>query len=87
VTYDDGKGIIALNHNSVGWFAMNNEADAPKTLSVPEAGRKYFNLGKNSSYQAAQRGDLPVLRIGRRLRVSIIAIERMLAEAGTGRGP
>ena len=60
------------------------EADAPKTLSVPEAGKRYFNLAKNASYEAARRGDLPVIKIGSRLRVSIAALERMLAEAGRG---
>ena len=54
----------------------------PKTITVPEAGRRYFNLGKNASYAAAARGDLPVIRIGRTLRVPVVALERMLAEAG-----
>jgi len=27
-----------------------------KTLPVPEAGRKYFGLGRNASYAAAKRG-------------------------------
>ena len=51
----------------------------PKTLSVPVAGRRYFDLGKNASYGAAKRGEFPVLRIGRRLRVSVAALEQMLA--------
>jgi hypothetical protein len=53
-----------------------------KTVSVPVAGRRYFDLGRNASYEAAKRGDLPVIRIGSRLRVPIAALERMLAEAG-----
>ena len=52
---------------------------APKTLSVPAAGRQYFGLGKNASYGAAKRGELPVIKIGRRLRVSVVALERKLA--------
>ncbi len=54
----------------------------PKTLAVPEAGQRYFGLGKNSSYKAARRGDFPTIRIGRLLRVPVIALERMLNEAG-----
>jgi hypothetical protein len=54
----------------------------PKTLSVPEAGRIYFGLAKNASYDAARRGELPVIRIGSKLRVSVVALERMLEEAG-----
>jgi len=56
--------------------------DNPKTLPVPVAGRRYFDLGRNASYEAAKRGDLPVIRIGSRLRVPIAALERMLADAG-----
>jgi hypothetical protein len=60
---------------------QNTDGNA-KTLSVPEAGRRYFNLGRNGSYEAAKRGELPVIEIGARKRVPVIALERMLAEAG-----
>jgi hypothetical protein len=53
-----------------------------KTLSVPEAGKEYFNLGRNASYEAAARGDIPTVRIGRKIRVPIVALERILNEAG-----
>ncbi|MGY3234096.1 hypothetical protein ACVMAJ_000986 [Bradyrhizobium sp. USDA 4448] len=53
-------------------------ADLPKTLSVPEAGLRYFGLSKNGSYAAAQRGDLPVIKLGKLLRVSVAALEEML---------
>ena len=62
---------------------------SPKTLSVPDAGRMYFNLSRNSSYEAAWRGEIPTIRIGRLLRVPVIALERMLdrsSESG-GVGP
>ena len=49
-----------------------------KTLSVPEAGRQYFDLGKNASYQAAHRGEIPTIRLGKKIRVPIAALERML---------
>jgi hypothetical protein len=52
----------------------------PKTLTVPEAGRLYFSLGRNASYDAARRGDIPTIRIGRLLRVPIAAMEARLAE-------
>jgi hypothetical protein len=57
----------------------------PKTLTVPEAGRVYFDLGRNASYEAARRGDIPTIRIGRLLRVPVVALERRLEEVGTGR--
>ena len=55
--------------------------ETPKTMSVPSAGKKYFGLGKNASYAAAARKEIPVIRIGSRLRVPVIALERMLTEA------
>jgi len=54
---------------------------AKLTLSVPEAGKLYFELGKNASYEAARRGEMPVIRIGSRLRVPVVAMERKLADA------
>jgi hypothetical protein len=51
----------------------------PKTLTVPEAGRLYFSLGRNASYDAARRGDIPTIRIGRLLRVPIAAMDARLA--------
>jgi len=57
--------------------------EPPKTLSVPEAGRRYFALGRNASYSAAKRGELPVIRIGRKLRVPVAALERLLVDPQT----
>ena len=57
-----------------------------KTLSVPEAGRIYFGLSRNASYAAAHRGEIPVIRIGRLLRVPIVGLERMLDEAAVAAG-
>jgi hypothetical protein len=53
------------------------------TITVPEAGERYFGLSKNGSYVAAQRGDIPTIRIGRILRVPVRAMERLLDAAGT----
>jgi hypothetical protein len=56
-------------------------SDETKTLDVPTAGEKYFGLSRGGSYAAAARGDIPTVRIGRKIRVPIVALERMLAEA------
>ena len=55
--------------------------EAPLTISVPAAGKKYFGLSRNGAYDAAARGDLPTIRIGRLLRVPVRALERMLDRA------
>lgn len=53
-----------------------------KTLSVPEGGKRYYDLGRNASYRAAQRGDLVTIKVGKRLRVPIAAMERKMESAG-----
>jgi hypothetical protein len=58
-----------------------SEDDIPLTMSVPEAGRRYFDLSRNGSYDAAARGEIPTVRIGRLLRVPVRAMERMLERA------
>jgi Helix-turn-helix domain len=52
--------------------------NAPLTLSVPQAGKQYFGLSRNAAYDAAARGEIPTIRIGRLLRVPVRALERML---------
>jgi excisionase family DNA binding protein len=52
------------------------------TISVPAAGRR-LGIGKNLSYAAARRGELPVLRFGRKLRVPLAALDRLLAATGS----
>ena len=61
---------------------MSDKSMEPcKTITVPEAGRLYFGLSQPGSYVAAQRGDIPTIKIGGRLRVPIRALEAMLDQA------
>ena len=60
---------------------MGDELTIPKTISVPEAGRTYFDIGRNASYEAAKRGDIPTIKIGKLLRVPVIAMERKAEQA------
>jgi len=48
-----------------------------KTKTIPEAARE-LGISRNSAYEAAARGDLPTVRIGRRILVPAAALERML---------
>lgn len=52
-------------------------------LTVPEAGR-LLGIGRNTAYAAARAGDIPTIRLGKRLVVPRDALQRMLAEAGRG---
>ena len=42
----------------------------PWTMSVPAAGRKYYNLGRNAAYRAARHyaeakpGEIPTVEVG-----------------------
>ena len=55
--------------------------ELPQTMTVPEAGKRYFGLSRNASYAAAERGDIPVIKIGKLLRVPVRALEEMLNAA------
>ena len=50
----------------------------PKTMSVPEAGRIYLGVGRDASYQAARKGQIPVIWVGKLMRVPIAAMERLM---------
>jgi hypothetical protein len=60
----------------------SNEGGSPFVMSVPRAGKLYLNLGRNASYSAAASGVIPVIRIGKTLRVPVRAMERLLDAAG-----
>jgi len=47
------------------------------TMSVGEAGKR-LGVGRNKAYEAARAGQIPTIRIGKRLLVPIAAFERML---------
>lgn len=55
------------------------------TLSVPEAGR-LLGVGRSAAYEAAKQGQIPVLRIGKLLRVPKLALQHMLESANYQRG-
>jgi hypothetical protein len=54
---------------------------AHKTITVPDAGRIYYGIGRNAAYAAAARGDIPTIKVGRLLRVPVAAMERRLEQA------
>lgn len=49
-----------------------------QTVTVEEAGRA-LGIGRGSAYEAVRRGELPAIRIGKRLVVPKAALERLLA--------
>jgi len=55
--------------------------EAPLTIPVPEAGKRYFGMSRGASYAAAERGEIPTVRIGRLLRVPLKAMDALLEAA------
>lgn len=48
------------------------------TVTVPEAG-SFLGLGRDASYRAAEAGEIPTLRFGRRL---VVPVPRLLTLLG-----
>ena len=48
-----------------------------KTLTITEAS-KALGVSRNKAYEAARRGEIPTIKIGKRILVPLAALERML---------
>jgi excisionase family DNA binding protein len=55
--------------------------DERKTITVPEAARA-LGICRNKGYEAAKSGQIPTIKIGKRLLVPKAALDRMLAGDG-----
>jgi excisionase family DNA binding protein len=74
-TSEDQKALIG--------FGGRMPTGERKTITVTEAGAQ-LGLGRNSAYEAAKRGEIPTVKIGRRLLVPRDAVDRLLAQAMIG---
>lgn len=54
--------------------------DEAAVYTIEEAAR-LLGIGRSSAYAAAQRGEIPTIRLGRRLVVPKVAFERLLQPA------
>jgi hypothetical protein len=64
---------------------MNQELQellSKPTASVPDVGRICYDLSRKGSYDAAHRGDIPTIRVGRLLKVPTSALRRQLGLEG-----
>jgi hypothetical protein len=62
---------------------MTKPKERPWTLSVPAAGGRYYGIGRNAAYRAAERGEIPTVQVGRLLRVPIAILEKKLTEGAS----
>jgi excisionase family DNA binding protein len=51
-----------------------------KTLTITEASRA-LGVSRNKAYEAAKRGEIPTIKIGKRILVLRAALDRMLQGA------
>lgn len=49
-----------------------------KTLTIPEAA-KVLGIGRSAAYEAARTGQIPTIKIGKRILVPVTALELLLA--------
>ena len=56
----------------------NLESNTRVTMTIPEAAAK-LGVARNQGYEAAKRGEIPTIRIGRRVLVPLVAFARLLA--------
>lgn len=57
--------------------------ESERTMTVPEAAA-ILGIGRNAAYEAAKTGQIPTIRIGKRILVPRAALDRML-EGGAPR--
>jgi excisionase family DNA binding protein len=65
---------------------MDEQSQQPRTLTVDEAARA-AGLSRVGYYAAARRGDVPALRVGRRILVPRAQFERFVSGDPNWRNP
>ena len=55
------------------------------TLTVSETA-KLLGLSRNSTYQGVLTGEIPCVKVGKRILIPRLALEKMLAEVGNKTG-
>ena len=51
-----------------------------RTYSIPKTAKE-LGIGRSAAYEAARTGEIPTIKIGKRILVPVAALERMLAQA------
>ena len=55
-----------------------DEVLSQPTMDVPTAGLILGNLKRNGAYDAANRGDIPTIRVGKRMRVATSYVKKQI---------
>lgn len=54
-----------------------------KVVMTVEEAAEHLQISRPSAYQAVKKGEIPVIRIGRRILVPIAALDKLLESAGS----
>lgn len=73
----------SMNHNGDNMNEIGL-TDHRKTYTVPEAA-KQLGIGRSAAYEAARTGQIPTIRIGKRILVPRAALERLLEDPAPSR--
>jgi excisionase family DNA binding protein len=57
-----------------------------RTVTVAEAA-SILGIGRNSAYEAAKRGEIPTIKIGRLVLIPLDGLDRLLLGDRSGKGP
>ena len=55
-----------------------------KVVMTVEETAEYLRISRPSAYQAVKKGELPIIRVGRRILVPVAALNKLLATSGKG---
>ena len=72
-----GKGWTGKDCGGSGGLERYGAIEERYCMTVPEAARRLC-VSRNFGYELVKRGELPVIRFGKRLLIPRIALERML---------
>jgi excisionase family DNA binding protein len=73
---DHGEEVADHSHMTIGTEPTRPEERL--TYTVTEAAR-LLGISRNSAYEAARRGEIPTIRLGRRILVPVSRLDDLLA--------
>jgi hypothetical protein len=60
-------------------MTKTTQNEAPFTEDIPAIGKRLLGLGRAASYEAAKRGIIPVIKVGRKMRGLTRVLEARLS--------
>ena len=79
---ESGKGKAGKGNDGGGCSRLPDQLDIEKKwcLTIPEVA-ELLGISRNFAYELVKRGEIPVIRFGKRILIPKVALENKLAEA------